>query len=97
MGISFPFFSPKFPLGKSASEFKDTVLRIIGFSTCKVEHDLWPGLLLPRSGSGQGITHAEEMRQPECLFTETLSYLKIITNLDDMENYNQNNKEAAKY
>lgn len=37
------------------------------------------------------------MRQPECLFTETLSYLKIITNLDDMENYNQNNKEAAKY
>lgn len=28
------------------------------------------------------------MQQAECLFAETLSYLKIITNLDDMENYN---------
>lgn len=28
------------------------------------------------------------MQQAECLFTETLSYLEIITNLDDMENYN---------
>lgn len=89
MGISFPFlFSLKSPLGKSASEFKDTVLRIIGFNTRKVEHDLWPGLLLPRSGSCQEITHSEEMQQAECLFIQTLSYLKIIMNLDDMENYN---------
>lgn len=39
-GISFPFLSPKFLLEKSASAFKDTVLRVLGFTTPKVEHNL---------------------------------------------------------
>lgn len=41
--ISFSSTLSKFPLGKSASEFKDTVFHIIDFTILKVEQNLWPG------------------------------------------------------
>lgn len=63
------------------------MLRISGFTTLRAEHSLWPGLLPPRAGVCQGIAHAEEMQQAECLFIETLSYPRVFTNVDDMENY----------